>query len=183
MKPIGMLMREHRLIEKIVDLLKEEVVKITEETDINTDFLALNVDFFRTYADRTHHGKEEDILFKKLTEKTLSSEHGKMLELLTEEHKHARQIVTSLNNARDSYMRGNTSVLNDIEARLGELIVFYPDHIEKEDKHFFYPCMDYFSEKEQDAMLEEFREFDLRIIHEKYERVLAQLEREPHGKV
>jgi len=41
-------------------------------------------------------------------------------------------------------------------------------HIEKEDKRFFHPIMNYFSRQEMDAMLQEFEEFDRKVIHEKY---------------
>ena len=61
MKPIGPLMIEHRLIERIVDLLKRNLVKIKETTQVSYIFIDAAVDFFRTYADRTHHGKEEDV--------------------------------------------------------------------------------------------------------------------------
>ena len=64
MKPIGPLMWEHRLIERMVKLLKKELIKIKEIDKVDTNFILIVVDFFRTYADRTHHGKEEDILFK-----------------------------------------------------------------------------------------------------------------------
>ena len=47
-------------------------VKETEENDkndnqnkkVNPNFITAAVDFFRTYADRFHHGKEEGILFR-----------------------------------------------------------------------------------------------------------------------
>jgi len=48
------------------------------------------------------------------------------------------------------------------------LIDFYPKHIEKEDKHFFLPVMDYFSDQEKDAMLQEGYEFDSSLIHNEY---------------
>ncbi len=38
------------------------------------------------------------------------------------------------------------------------------------------PCMEYFSREEQDRMLQEFWEFDRRLIHEKYISVVEQLE-------
>jgi len=47
-----------------------------------------------------------------------------------------------------------------------ELVDFYPKHIEKEDKHFFIPIMEYFNTAEKDAMLEEGYEFDQKSIHE-----------------
>jgi len=58
------------------------------------------------------------------------------------------------------------------------LVKFYPIHIEKEDKHFFIPCMDYFNGEEKDAMLKEMREFDRNMIHEKYTRVVEEHEKQ-----
>ena len=66
MKPIGPLMWEHRLIEQMVVLLRGEIDRITSRKTVNVILVEQAVDFFRTYADRTHHGKEEDILFRRL---------------------------------------------------------------------------------------------------------------------
>ena len=57
------------------------------------------VDLIRTYADRTHHGKEEDILFRELAKKQLSQEHQKTMNELVEDHVSGRRMVTSLVNA------------------------------------------------------------------------------------
>jgi hemerythrin-like domain-containing protein len=53
---------------------------------------------------------------------------------------------------------------------------FYPEHIEKEDKLFFPAYMKYFSDEEDQLMLEKFYEFDREMIHEKYRFVLQKLE-------
>ena len=66
MLPIGLLMKEHRLIERMVGLLVKELDRTKKVNDLNPVFIDSAVDFFRTYADRTHHGKEEDILFREL---------------------------------------------------------------------------------------------------------------------
>jgi hypothetical protein len=42
----------------------------------------------------------------------------------------------------------------------------------KEDKSFFYPSLEYFSKEEQDQMLQEFWEFDRKLIHEKYQKIV-----------
>jgi hypothetical protein len=44
----------------------------------------------------------------------------------------------------------------------------YPAHIEREDKLFFQPVMNYFSAQEKDEMLKEETEFDRHIIHRIY---------------
>ncbi len=178
MKPIGLLMREHRLIERMVALLNEELKQITGKNKVDVEFLMVAVDFIRTYADRTHHGKEEDILFRELAKKQLSQEHELTMNELVEEHVSGRRMVTSLVNARESYVAGNVGSLKDIVACVKELVNFYPAHIEKEDKHFFYPSLEYLSKQEQDDMLQEFWEFDRKLIHEKYEKLVQEFEKE-----
>jgi hemerythrin-like domain-containing protein len=160
MKPIGPLMKEHRLIERMVNVITRELANIRKEAVVNPSFIDLTVDFFRIYADRTHHGKEEDILFKGLFEKSLSEEQKKIINELIAGHIFARETVSKLLDAKEDYVAGNNSALDTIIACMTELIKFYPRHIEKEDKHFFYPCMEYFTKQEQDAMLLEFWEFD-----------------------
>ena len=172
MKPIGPLMIEHRLIERMIRVMDGEIRKMTETRKADAIFIATCVDFFRTYADRTHHGKEEDILFRDLDRKKLSAGHKKIMDELVEEHVYARSVVGKLNEAGSRYVKGDATALEDALNCLETLIKFYPVHIEKEDKHFFFPCLDYFSQEEQDIMLGEFWEFDRKMIHEKYRRVV-----------
>jgi hemerythrin-like domain-containing protein len=134
------------------------------------------VDFLRTYADRTHHGKEEDILFRELGKKELSPEHRRIMGELVEEHTIARRTVGDLARAHDEYLRGNAASLAVVETSLRELVALYPRHIEKEDKRFFFPSMEYFTRQEMDLMLQEFERFDSRMIHERYERTVEELE-------
>ena len=179
MKPIGPLMREHRLIERMVSLMDRELGRIRDGSEANPFVINSAVDFFKTYADRTHHGKEEDILFHELSTKQLSPEHKRIMNELTEEHVFARKKVRSLKSAMDAYVQGGSGAsLDDIADCLAELVKLYPAHIEKEDKHFFYPCLDYFTAEEQGRMLEEFDEFDRRMIHERYSALVEDLERE-----
>lgn len=160
-------MREHRLIEKMVENLGKELDRVREGR-VNPVFVDTAVDFFRTYADRTHHGKEEDILFRELNKKQLRPEHKAVMDELISEHIVARHTVRGLLEAKNRVVSGEKSASSEVERRLIELIALYPSHIEKEDKRFFYPIMDYFSNSEREAMLQEFIEFDRNMIHEKY---------------
>jgi hemerythrin-like domain-containing protein len=63
MELIGLLMIEHRLIEQIIHALDTESQHISHDNIVHPLFIYNAVDFFRTYADQFHHGKEEDILF------------------------------------------------------------------------------------------------------------------------
>ena len=63
--PVGVLISEHRLIERTVGLVRAEREKIEETVKIDPDFVAAAVDFFRVYTDRFHHGKEEGEYFSR----------------------------------------------------------------------------------------------------------------------
>ena len=89
-------MVEHRLIERMIKLLKAKHVAMAETEKLDLNFVVVTTDFFRTYADRCHHGKEEDILFRELARKNLSEIDKKTMQELIEEHKHARKTVTDL---------------------------------------------------------------------------------------
>jgi len=177
MLPIGPLMIEHRLIERMVSLLKKEAEKREAKDEMNINFIGIAVDFFRFYADRCHHGKEEDILFRDLQAKPLSPEHKKMIEGLLQDHVHARELVGKLDNGRLRYLQKDTNAAKDIQECLKKLIDLYTVHIQKEDKQFFIPAMVYFNKKEQDTMLCEFGEFDKMLIHEKYKKLVEQIEK------
>nr|MDO8132934.1 hemerythrin domain-containing protein [Candidatus Njordarchaeum guaymaensis] len=169
-------MIEHRLIERMIAIVREELKEIKVGKKADPLFIDTYVDFARTYADRCHHGKEEDILFRDLAKKKLSPEHKKTMDELVQEHIYARKTVGELVSAKDRYVQGNRDALKDVAAKLKALAEFYPKHIEKEDKHFFFPILDYFTKQEQDAMLQEFWEFDRKLINEKYQKLVEKLE-------
>ena len=177
MKPIGPLMIEHRLIERMVFLLSGALETMKKTNAVNTGFISTEVDFFRTYADRTHHGKEEEILFRNLSMKGLSAEDSKMMERLIQEHIWARQAVSKLSAANERYARGDGDALKDMLYELEKIVTFYPIHIEREDKDFFLPVMNYFSKQEQIVMLDEFRALDRGMIHGKYKSIVEEEEK------
>lgn len=165
-------MIEHRLIERMIEVIKAKISEIEKTREVDSLFIDTAVDFIRTYADQTHHGKEEDILFRDLRDKDLNPDHERILNDLIEEHKYARQTTGALVDAKERYVAGDEKAIQDVLEKMKVLVEFYPGHIEKEDKHFFLPVMEYFSQAEKDALLEEGRAFDRRMIHRKYESVL-----------
>lgn len=176
MQARGPLMIEHRLIERMLSVIKEALKEIKLKFKVDPVFVDTAVDFIRVYADRTHHGKEEDILFRDLKNKPLSDEDRRIMNELIEEHHFGRRTTKALVEANTSYRNGDKRALADISQSLMTLIEFYPRHIEKEDKVFFPSSKTYFTEMEDQAMLAEFYEFDRKMIHEKYKSVVEGFE-------
>ena len=177
MQARGPLMIEHRLIERMIALIKDALAKIQSSGKIDPLFVDTAVDFIRTYADRTHHGKEEDILFRELDKRPLSADDRRVMEELIQEHVFGRQTTKAVVDANIRYRNGDQDALADIAEKFQTLVDFYPKHIEKEDKVFFPASRAYFTEDEDQAMLAEFWEFDRKMIHEKYKTDIESLEK------
>lgn len=175
MLPRGPLMIEHRLIEKMLNIIDKKVTIMKMNNEIDPVFIDNTVDFIRTYADRTHHGKEEDILFRDLENKNISPQDKKIMQDLVDDHTYARKVVGDIVAARKQYTQGDDLARTTIIDGLHALISFYPGHIKKEDKEFFPITEKYFNAMELDQMLDEFRKFDRGMIHEKYKNLVKEL--------
>lgn len=171
MSPLDLLIQEHNLIAKLITIVKNKLPEIKEQK-ANACFVQKLIDFFITYGDKTHHGKEEDILFREVGQKNLSDDLRTTLAELLEEHIEAREKLKKLEDANNRYSKGDETAYDKIIKLFEDLVVFYPAHIDKENNHFFKPAMEYFNEQELELMTKEFAEFDRSIIHEKYKTVV-----------
>ena len=176
LQPIAPLMIEHRVIERMIRIVKLKHEEFKKKSAPSEAFIDSVVDFIRTYADQTHHGKEEDILFRELKKKQLSAEHKKIMEELIQDHANGRKATSQLEEAKKLYFSGRKEALSIILEKMEFLVNLYPKHIEKEDQKFFQPVMNYFSSEEKDRMLEEERVFDRRMIHIKYSQIVSDFE-------
>ena len=175
MQARGPLMVEHRLIERMLSVIKDSLAQIESSHGVDPVSVDTAVDFIRMYADQTHHGKVEEILFRDLDKRLLSAEDRRLMNELIEEHAFGRKITKALVDANSRYRNGDEMALANIADNLKILVEFYPKHIEKEDKVFFPAARAYLKDSEDQAMLSDFWEFDRKMIHEKYEPVVEEL--------
>jgi hemerythrin-like domain-containing protein len=175
MQPRIMLMDEHRLIEYVIEAMVKESIKIKAEQQINPAVIDKIIDFIRVYADHTHHGKEENILFAELAKKQLDEHDSKLMQDLINEHVYARGVVKELVLAKDKCVQGEADKMKDVCEKMEILADFYPKHIKKEDEDFFLRTEKYFTPEELKIMSEKFTEFDAHLIHEKYHQVCQEL--------
>lgn len=96
MTPIRMLKAEHRLIERVLDALVRYAKQVGEGEVSDLADLAAFVQFFREFADRLHHAKEEDLLFAALVEEGgLPADMGPIAVML-DEHEQGRRAIETL---------------------------------------------------------------------------------------
>ncbi len=181
MLPIGELMIEHRLIDRMLKLMRIELDRIGAYGKADPGLIESVVTFMKEYADICHHGKEERILFSRLSEKPVSPDMKRMVDDLTQEHRLVRNLMNELVRANDQYIDGRPEGKAGIISSLNSIVEFYPKHVEKEERHFFMPAMGYFSDDEKAAMLWMFREFDARLFHDEYRMMVSGMEDRWHA--
>lgn len=175
MKPTGPLMLEHRTIERMLSVFARERQRMVKTGHVDYGALRISVDFFKTYIDEFHHGKEENILFRELDKKTLSPGDRTVMGELIDEHSRARNVVQKLEKVVRYREEANVT-LKEITSHMETLLKWYPAHIEKEDNRFFIHPMRYLSDQEQASMLEELREFDRNFTQVRYTGLIRDLE-------
>ena len=173
---IGSLMHEHQLILRVVADLRAEMERSVRNEQLDVGYIRTVVDFIRAYADRCHHGKEEDILFRDLGHKELPPELAAEMQRLIDDHVWARAATKRMLEAAGRYSAGDGDAYAEVTAVMHELADFYPDHIEREDHHFFKPAIEFFTPDERQEMSEQFKEFDRHLFHERYRAEVEQLE-------
>jgi hemerythrin-like domain-containing protein len=137
MQPIGRLRREHRLIERMISLLEMELQNSKRPLKIDTYFVAIIIDFFKTSVDRIHHGKEENILFNARTKKDISEKHKTKSKLLRDD-KIEQAIARALIIANLQYSQEYRTNIKEIYGRLHQLIRLDPTYIKMVDTKFFF---------------------------------------------
>jgi len=172
------LIEEHRLIERMLALFSKVLRQIETSGQVDPYFVDTAFDFVCMYADRAHHGKEEELYFKALEGKNLTADHRRIMGELIHEHSLGRKLTAALVEANKRYRSGDATALDIIRSSLQNLVIHYPKHIEKEDKLFFPAACQYLSDSEHKDLLDAYREFDSRLIHEKYLLTVEHLERE-----
>ena len=178
MKPIDLLVSEHRLIERVIRMLEQERNSMlsTRRTDIIlTD---RGVEFFESYALKTHQEKEEKFLFDVLERHPMSGEERSLMDELKEDHLFLQETVEALARARDAYLHTEKGTTELILVQLDELIGFYPVHFKKEEEQLFPLVEARLTDDEERELLDQFHRHDKERIHTMFKAIVSRLESE-----
>ncbi len=108
MKPTEVLKEEHDGIKIMLSILEAICKKVHGDEHVEPAHLTEIVDFFRNFADRCHHGKEEDLLFTELEKYDLGEAKTLVKELL-KEHEEGRELVKRIDSEVTDIRRGRWS--------------------------------------------------------------------------
>jgi hemerythrin-like domain-containing protein len=133
---IADLVHEHEIILKVVEGLKPVAAALRAHRKVEVATLRDAVAFMRTFADKCHHGKEEDLLFPALVGAGVP-DRGGPVGVLKAEHEQARACVGKLEEATERYARGERPAAEMIAHAIDCIGDLYPQHIAKENNVLF----------------------------------------------
>ena len=166
--PMKRLVDEHVLIKRWIALIPRVVDHLDLDSDDGRQLILDGIDLIRSYADRYHHAKEENILFEYF------DKDSEILQVMYEDHTTGRGHVKAMLEALE---RKNKDTLGKHLMAYQELLT---GHIQKEDEILF-PWMDRnLSTTQVDELTAKFNEVDQKMgfSPDKYLKFIEKLERQ-----
>jgi len=167
MKSTDLLMQEHKLILRALDVL--DAVADSMESTGTADQADVDkvLNFLRWFADAHHQAKEETILFPAL--KRAAASQDRPVEHLSKEHEQERAFVEDL----ETNLR--LAKFSDFVSRAKRLNSSLRNHIYKEDRILFAIADELLSPVEDDAVFERLSHFDTTLDKQDLDERLKEL--------
>ena len=162
-KAIDVLMSEHRLIERVLAALEAHSRELIDGRPLERAPIREFSDFFRNYADACHHGKEEDLLFKRMVELGFPKDHGPIAVMLYE-HTIGRAHVGALREIGEASGPVAPDESAVVVTRATSYVPMLREHILKEDR-ILYPLAErMLPPNELERLAEQYDDFQARVV-------------------
>ena len=159
-KAMEVLRKEHKGILKMLDVTETVAGRLEAGEDVAPETLTSLLEFFRLFADRCHHGKEEDLLFPRLQEKGMPRAGGPIAVMLAE-HDQGRALVKQMAEASEAYKTGATGAGSRWAEAARGYTALLRGHIDKEDNVLFVMAERLLSPAEQGKLAESFEKVEV----------------------
>lgn len=178
MKPTDELKQEHEDIKQMLKILNEVSARLDAGQTVDPAHLESMVEFIRVFADRCHHGKEEDYLFVAIEAAGIPRQGGPT-GIMLEEHDEGRGYVGALAEGVERYKAGDTSAASVISQNARNYAELLDQHIDKENEILYEMADMHMTPEQQEEMSAIFARVETERIgpggHEKYHQVLHDL--------
>lgn len=164
--PLQTLIDEHRLIKRWLALIPKLLKNLNLADLADRQIVTQGIDFIRSYADRLHHGKEEEILFASF------DTSADIFQVIYADHCRARDLVKGMATALAD---GNSSKLAEHLLDYATLLI---EHIGKEDGVLFPWLNNRLSEAQRQELATQFAKVDEDLGNDgrRYQSFIEQLE-------
>lgn len=158
-KPTQELMNEHESILQGLKILEKMTLMVQDGELVETNDIEEILNFLRLFADKCHHGKEEEILFPAMEKAGIPNERGPIGQMLIE-HSEGRKYIKEMGA---SIQDGSINESAFIQAA-SNYINLLRAHIKKENMVLFPMGDKVLPIDEQKEIMTKFQELDEKVI-------------------
>lgn len=137
MRTVDDLRTEHHIVLEVLDLLERAVSAAERGALVPAEVFTDIQEFFTTFVDRCHHGKEEAEVLPRLK----AGANADLAQRLEEEHSTGRRLAGTYAEAVEYYVPGEAETSTKLADAARAYSALLREHIEFETKELF-PVMD-----------------------------------------
>jgi len=149
------LRKEHDSILKMLDALDHTSQQMLAGNLVQRSTLQGLLEFFQLFADRCHHGKEEDLLFPLLERRGIPRDGGP-IGVMLHEHNHGRELIREMEVAAAEFEQEPEAAGRRWAQSAGAYSQLLRDHILKENNILFLMAEQILTPDEQTSLAVDF---------------------------
>jgi len=159
MSALDLLKKEHLLIQRYLDNLSVAQDLLIERENVPASVITKAIRFAKDFMNKTHHFKEEYVLFLKLAEKK-GGALDPQITSLRDQHESGRALVAKIKETLNGYEKGDEVAFSALAENMGYYVSLEKSHLHREN-HVFYPMAEeVFSAEEMAGFDVEFAKID-----------------------
>jgi hemerythrin-like domain-containing protein len=177
---IELMVGEHRYIKRMLAVIRKYCYKILKGEQVRYEDFHRMIDFVRNYADKHHHGKEEIMLFNRMSEEMGAAAQKLVRHGMLVEHDLGRLHMQELEAAVKRVQEGDDEARLDVIANAVSYTHLLYRHIQKEDDVVFKYAQNNLAKATLEKINKEGEQFEQQAredgVQERYLALLKELE-------
>ena len=153
--PTQALRNEHDQILRLLDVMEKWTRLLRQGVIPNPAVITEGIKTFQDYADRWHHGREEDLLFPAMA-KAEPTAQDTMLAVMRSEHDEGRALLGRSLELADSLGSGEEDNAGQLAGALSAFVALLRNHIHKENHVLFMLAEEWLTDDEMDDLARAF---------------------------
>ncbi len=168
---------EHEGILAMLAVVEAAALRVRAGKNAPPQLFTDAVGFFRNFADRCHHAKEEDELFPRMEARGIPKEGGPIGVMLAE-HEQGRAYIRGMSDAAERFARGDAAAVAALTQNALDYVALLRAHIAKENGILFEMADQVLSDAEQSQLYAAFEQIEQHRTgpgeHARYHAMIAQ---------
>ncbi len=160
MNAIELMVAEHVNIRRMLIILRQFSYQLMNNPEMDVSDAPKMIEFVRQYADKHHHGKEEDLLFNRMEEHLGSAAQKLVRHGMLVEHDLGRLHIKLLEESIENFKNGQDEARLDIIGNAIAYTQLLDRHITKEDDMVYQFAWEHFESHMIQTVNEETNQFE-----------------------